>query len=448
MISREFAKFVNGISFDALPKDVRELSKVCLLDYLSCTLAGSQSEIRPIFIDLVNELGGNGQALVYGTDIRTSMANAALANGAFAHVLEMDDIHRDAMYHPGIVVLPAALVVGERDKLSGKKLTEAIVAGYEVGIRIGVAINPSHFKLWHTTGTAGTFASAASAGKMMDLTVDELTDAFGNAGSQASGLWQFNIDAAMTKPLHSGKASMNGLYAAMLAKRGFTGAENIIEGEKGFGKATSEAPDYDFMIRDLGKVYEFLGIGVKIHSGCRHTSSIVDGALSIRNKHNVKPEDIAHIHVKTYELGKDLCGAIFPQNIPQAKFSIAYCAAASFAFGRCSIEEMNMDVIKSEPIQELLKKSELTVDEGLEKKFPLGYASIVEVTTKDGQTFSELTEHCKGDPENPVSFDEMKDRFFAMTKGAISQKNQDRVFDLVRNLEKIEDVNELAGCLH
>jgi len=445
MISREFAKFVHGISYDTLPEKVKELSRICLLDYLSCTLAGSRSEIRPIFMDLVDELGGNPQASVYGTGVKTSVANAALVNSAFSHVLEMDDIHRLAMYHPGIVVLPAALAIAERDKLNGRRLIESIVAGYEVGIRIGVAINPSHFKIWHTTGTVGTFASAASAGKLMDLGVDELTDAFGNAGSQAAGLWQFNIDAAMTKPLHSGKASMNGIYAAMLAKRGFTGAENIIEGAKGFGVATSEAPDFDLMIRDLGKVYEFLGIGVKVHSGCRHTSSSVDGALAIRNKYGVKPEDIESIQLKTYELGMDLCGAVFPQNIPQAKFSIAYCVACVFAFGRCTMDEMNMDVIGSEAVQSLLRKTTITVDEGLEKDFPMGYASIVGVTLKDGRSFDEFTPHCKGDPENPVAFGEMKDRFFAMTKGIIGEQEQKKLLGLVENLDEIGDISELVN---
>jgi 2-methylcitrate dehydratase PrpD len=447
MISREFSKFIHDLSYDTLPTNVRELSRTCLLDYLSCTLAGSRSELNPIFMDMVDELGGNRQAAIYGTGVRTSVANAALVNSVYSHVLEMDDIHRLAMYHPGIVTLPSALAVAERDHLSGKRLVEAIVAGYEVGIRIGAAINPSHFKIWHTTGTVGTFASAASAGKLMGLDVDELTNALGNAGSQASGLWQFNMDAAMTKPFHSGKASMNGIYAAMLAKRGFTGAENIIEGAKGFGKATSEAPDYDLMIRGLGKSYEFLGIGVKVHSGCRHTSSSVDGALALRNKHGIKPEYIERVECRTYELGMDLCGAVFPRNIPQAKFSIAYCVACAFAFGRCSIEEMNMDVIQSEPIRQLLEKTTVVVDEDLEKRFPMGYATTVGVTLKDGRSFSEFTEHCKGDPENPVSFGEMKERFFAMTQGIISEKRQADILRMVENIEQMDDVNELIESL-
>ena len=447
MISRAFAKFIHGLSCDTLPANVRELSRICLLDYLSCVLAGSRSEIGPIFTKLAKELGGSEQATIYGTEEKTSIANAALVNGAFSHVLEMDDIHRLAMYHPGIVVLPAALAVAERDRLGGRRLIEGIVAGYETGIRIGIAVNPSHFKIWHTTGTVGTFASAASAGKLMDLTEDELTDALGNAGTQAAGLWQFNIDAAMTKPLHPGKASMNGILAAMLAKRGFTGAENIIEGSKGFGAATSENTDYDFMTRELGSVYEMLGIGVKIHSGCRHTNSPVDGALVIRNKYGVKPENIEHIELKTYELGKDLCGAIFPKNISQAKFSIAYCVACAFAFGRCSTEEMEMDVISSDEVLHLLEKTSLTVDDDLEKKFRMGYASIVSITLKDGRSFSEFTEHAKGDPENPVSFDEMKDRFIAMSKGVVSDKNQTNVIRLVENLEQVDDISELVGYL-
>jgi 2-methylcitrate dehydratase PrpD len=173
----------------------------------------------------------------------------------------------------------------------------------------------------------------------------------------------------------------------------------------------------------------------------------VDGALAIRSKHGVKPEDIERIELKTYELGKDLCGAIFPKNIPQAKFSICYCVACAFAFGRCSTEEMSMDVISSDDVLSLLKKTSLTVDDNLEKNFPQGYASIVGVTLKDGRSFSEYAEHAKGDPENPVSFDEMKDRFIAMSKGVVSDKNQSNILRLVENLEQVSDINELVGYL-
>ena len=440
MISRELSKFILDLTYDKLPADVKKLSKVCLLDYLACTLAGSGSEIDPIFESLIDETGGKPQATVIGTGTRTSLLNAVLVNGAYSHVLELDDIHRLAMYHPGIVVLPTAMALAERDHIGGKSFMEAIVAGYEIGIRIGVAVNPSHFRFWHTTGTVGTFASAAAAGKLMDLSEDEMVWALGNAGTQASGLWQFNMDGAMTKPLHAGKACMNGLLSAMLAKRGFSGAENIFEGHKGFCVATSEAINYDFMLHNLGSVYEFCNIGVKVHSGCRHTSSPVDGALELKNKYSFKAEDIEEIIIRTYALGKDLCGSMHPRNISEAKFSIAYCTCCALAFGHCNIGEMQMDVINSGGIQNLLSRTRLVVDDDLEKRFSMGYGSIVGVTLKNGESFSVFTEHAKGDPGNPVSLEEMQIKFRLLSGHIISPEKQEKIIDLVERLEELDDI--------
>jgi 2-methylcitrate dehydratase PrpD len=447
MISRELSKFIRDLSYDKLPSDIQKLAKVCLLDYLACTLAGSRSEIRPIFESLIEDAGGTPQATVIGSGTKTSLSNAVLINGAYSHVLELDDIHRLAMYHPGIVVLPTALAIAENEHLSGKALMEAIVTGYEIGIRIGVAVNPSHFRYWHTTGTVGSFASSATAGKLMDLSEDEMVWALGNAGTQASGLWQFNIDGAMTKPLHAGKACMNGLLAAMLAKRGFTGAENIIEGHKGFCVATSEAVNYDFVLHNLGRVFECSGIGVKVHSGCRHTSSPVDGALALRKEHAVKAEDIEEITIRTYALGKDLCGSMSPKNISEAKFSIAYCVCCALAFGHCNIGEMQMNVIHSNQIKDLLSRTSLVVDEELEKRFSMGYGSIVAVTLKNGESFSVLTEHAKGDPENPASLEEMQTKFRLLSDNIIPPEKQEKTIELVERLEDLDDICQLLPYL-
>ncbi|MCR4443247.1 MAG: MmgE/PrpD family protein [Peptococcaceae bacterium] len=443
MISGQLSEFITKTGYKDLPADVVKLTKVCFLDWLGCTIAGSVDQASQMFLRLVREAGGTKESTVIPSGDRTSCLNAALANGAYSHVLELDDIHKRAMYHPGIPVIPAALAVAEREKAGGKKLIAGIALGYETGIRIGVAVNPSHFRIWHTTGTAGTFAAAAAGGKILDLDREQMINALGNAGTQAAGLWQFNIDGAMTKPLHPGKAAMNGLIACLLAKQGFTGARNIFEGEKGFGVATSEKVDYEFITANLGKNYEMLGIGFKIHAGCRHTNSPVDGALKIVKEHDLSPEDIKEITIYTYKLGVDLTGKQFPTNPSEAKFSIPYCVASAILYRRCSFTEFSPEKLRDRKINALLKKTRLVIDEEIEKNYAQGYASIVEIATVKGEKFSERTDFAKGDPENPVSVDEIEDKFRYLAGTVLASKQVETIIETVRHLEEVTDINEL-----
>lgn len=450
MISRKLSEFVFNLNYSSLPSDVIELSKKCFLDWLGCTIAGSSNETGRIFTDLVEELGGNKESTLLGNGIRTSCLNAALANGAFSHVLELDDIHKEAMYHPGVPVIPVALALAEREKTCGKDLITSIVAGYEVGIRIGVAVNPSHFQVWHTTGTVGTFGAAATAGSLLKLNEEQLISTFGNAGTQASGLWQFNLDGSMTKPLHPGKAAMNGLLAALLAKKNFTGAPNIIEGRKGFGVATSNSSEnkYDFITNNLGEKYELLNIGFKIHVGCRHTNSPTDGALNLANKFKIQPQEIESIVIRTYRLAKDLTGNLNPQNMSEARFSIAYCVACAICYSSCSTGEFTPNKLNDPVLRELIGKIKIVVDKEIESSYPQGYASIVEIVTNSGGLFVERTNHAKGDPENPISYDEVKEKFNLLTKDLLSYDQIQNIIKVVENLDSVNNINEIIPLLY
>lgn len=443
MISEKLSRFVTETDYPELPSQVKDLAKMCLLDWIGCTVAGSLNKDGRMFIELISEIGGTQESTILGCGERTSSLNAAFVNGALSHVLELDDIHKVAMYHPGVPVIPVALALAEREKLGGKELLAAIVMGYEIGIRIGVAVNPSHFRVWHTTGTVGTFGAAATAGSLLKLNKEQMISALGNAGTQAAGLWQFNIDGNMTKPLHPGKAAMNGLLAALLAKKGFTGPEHIIEGPKGFGVAASDSVDYDFITKDIGKDYEMLNIGFKIHVGCRHTSSPTDGALELVRKYKLRPENVAGITIRTYELAKDLTGNMNPENVSEARFSIAYCVATAIRYGQCSINEFSPDKLYDPVLRNLISKTRLVVDEEIETEYPQGYASIVEVENTEGKILSARTDHAKGDPENPVSISEMKDKFRLLTKNILSDSQIEKAIETVENIETVPDINPI-----
>src|SRR5690606_29784581 len=221
------------------------------------------------------EMGGAEQAhLVTGG--QSSVLNAALVNGAASHVVELDDIHKGSIIHAATVVIPAALAVAEWKGLSGKELIAAVVAGYEVCYRIGEAVSPSHYYYWHNTATCGTFGAAIAAAKLLGLTTEQTIAALGNAGTQAAGLWEFIEDGAMTKQLHTGKAAMNGLLAALLAQKGFTGPQKILEGNRGFFKAMSEEYDASRVTEGLGNEFKIMENSFKIHASCRHTHHAVD----------------------------------------------------------------------------------------------------------------------------------------------------------------------------
>ncbi len=444
MISEKLSKYIYETNYEHLPQSIIKLGKMCFLDWLGCTIAASNSVTAHIFLDLIRELGGNKDATIIPYGDKTSVLNAALVNGVLSHFLELDDIHKKAMYHPGVPVIPAALAISEREKLSGKELITAIIMGYETGIRIGIAINPSHFWYWHTTGTVGTFAAAAASGKALRLTKEQLVYALGNAGTQASGLWEFIEDGAMTKPLHPGKAAQNGLLASLLAEKGFTGPSRIIEGVRGFGLATSKESNFESIVSNLGSIYHMNTMGFKIHVGCRHTNSPVDGTLELVNKYNLTPKDISKVTVRTYKLAKDLVGKTNPKNITEAKFSIIYCVAAAIKFRQCGIAEFTQQNLNDLEVKSLLNRINLVVDDSLQKEFPQGYASIVEIETTEKKKYIKETDYAKGDPENPVDWNEIENKFKKLAGTVLEQNKTEEIISKVRSIENISDITQVT----
>ncbi|GAB4114137.1 MAG: MmgE/PrpD family protein [Candidatus Caldatribacteriota bacterium] len=448
MISKRLTEFIFKTQYEDIPQEITQLAKRCFLDWLGCTIAASDSETAHIFLAIVRELGGHPQATIIPYGDKTSVLNAALVNAALSHFLELDDIHKKAMYHPGIPVIPAILALSEKEGKSGKDLITALIIGYEVGIRIGIAINPSHFRIWHTTGTAGTFASAAATGKLLGLSKEQLVHSLGNAGTQASGLWEFLTDGAMTKPLHPAKAAQNGLLSTLLAKKGFTGPSKIIEGDRGFVKATSKEKDIESIIFDLGNYYCMRDIGFKVHAGCRHTNSPVDGTLALVQQYDLKPEDIRQVTVKVYQLAKDLTGKTDPKNPTDGKFSIPYCVASAIRFRNCNLSVFSQENIDCIQTKSLLKRIKLVVDESLEREFPQGYASIVEIETVSGKRYSQRTDYAKGDPENPVSWEEIEQKFRNLTGNKLISAKVEEIIHLVKTLENVPDVNKVIELIN
>ena len=326
----------------------------------------------------------------------------------------------------------------------GKRLITGIVAGYEVGTRIAEAIMPAHYKYWHVTGTAGTFGAAAAAGNLLGLDETQMAWALGNAGSQAAGLWQFLEDGQMmTKPLHTGKAASNGLMAALLAKRGFNGATRILEGEKGFCAATSTEWTFDKVLPTLGEHYNVVDTTFKAYASCGHTHPAIDASFEIARTHGVKPEDVESVLVRTYSVAHTIAANPNPQTTYQAKFSIPYCVAIALRFGRVGMAEFAEERVLDPETVSLMRRVKVEPDAELSAIAPAKRPAIVQVTTKDGRSYSHRVDFRKGDPENPPTLQDLKDKFRGLASASLTGEEIESTLDVISRLEDIEEVSSL-----
>ena len=270
--SKTLASFAANLRFVDIPEPVLRRAEDLFLDWFGSALAGKGARAVETIESFARQMGpATGMAEVLISRRGTTPLFAAMVNAAASHVAEQDDLHNGSVFHPGTVVFPPALAVAQALGRSGAEMLTAAVAGYEVGIRVGEFLGRSHYKVFHTTGTAGTVAAAAAVGRLLNLTSEQMLHAFGSAGTQAAGLWEFLRDAADSKQLHTAKAAANGLMAAYLAQEGFTGAKRILEGEQGMAAGMSRDADSTRLTDRLGKRWALAETSFKYHASCRHT---------------------------------------------------------------------------------------------------------------------------------------------------------------------------------
>jgi 2-methylcitrate dehydratase PrpD len=435
LTSTNFADFPAGVVVDA---------RRAILDWLGCALSGALEPPAQKTHCVVKRFGTSNDATVFAAG-RSSAAAAALANGVASHILELDDVHRGSTLHPAAAVIPAALAVAERERASGPDFLRAVVLGYEAATRIGEAVNPSHYRYWHPTGTAATFGAAAAAAAIMRLDAEQLADALGTAGTQAAGLWEFKADGAMSKPLHSGKAASNGILAADLAREGFTGAKRILEGDRGFFRATSESHDGSRVTDQLGDEWKIAETCYKVHSCCAHTHTAVDVALSLRSSAN---SGIDEIRIETYGPGNAIAGETNPRTAYLAQFSISYCVAAALLEGRVGLaqfvpERFGPAGVGHPPIAALLSRTRVTVADDLTARYPGAWPTRVEIALSDGSVLRGASDYPRGNPENPVSMRELEDKFRELVVPRFGASVADRAIAAVASLESCDDMAEV-----
>ncbi|MDR7865913.1 MAG: MmgE/PrpD family protein [Sporomusaceae bacterium] len=451
MPTRALAAFTAGLRYEHLAPATRLMARQCILDWLACCIRGSAEPPGVIFRRVVAAQGGREEATVFGAaPFRTTALQAALANGAFSHALDMDDLHNASIIHLGTVVVPAALAVAEQTGASGPALIAAVVAGYEVGARVGEAVNPESYFYWHTTGTAGAFGAAAAAASLLGLGAGQTAHCFGSAGSQAAGLWEFLREGAMSKTLHAGKAAMNGILAAVLAREGFTGATAILEGEKGFCRAVSPVPRLEKLTAGLGSgAYKIDENSFKPYAACKHCHPAINAAQILLGAPGFDTGRVRSIAVRTNSVAENLVNNPAPQNAYGSKFSLQYCVAAAFRYGRVGVEEFASDRAGDGELRRLMDCVAVEVDPELDEQYkrnPEKWSTLVIVTLDDGERFQQYIAYPKGDPQNPVSYAETEDKFRSLADGVLAPEAGDALLKTVAGLESIANVAGVFRC--
>lgn len=444
-LSRQFAQFARTLSFQHLSPEHRGKVKTYLLDWLGCAYAGKNQPSTRMMLETAHSLGGNAESTLIPDNSRTMCLLAALANGAASHVVEMDDLHRESVLHPAAAVLPALLALAERQHASGRDLMVAISCGYEVAIRTAIGVGTSHYYFWHTTGTCGTFGAAAGSAKLLDLDEDRFVWALGSAGTQSAGLWEFLSESAMSKVLHPGKSAMNGLLAALLAKEGFTGASRILEGPKGFFRATSTDFDVDRALAGLGEEFFVERNSLKYHASCGHTHSSIDAVLQATGARPMPVDDIEHVNVWVYQASLDLLEDVKPTTPYLGKFNLPFCIATALIHGHANLMDFTEERLKDPGIRSLMERITITSDEDLTKSYPRKWPARAEIVMSGGQRLKGASEYPKGDPENPLSEEEVIGKFMGLTDGMIPKTVAQGIAERVMKLEDLSDVNQLLG---
>ena len=449
-IASRLAFFAANLKYDDLPREVVIQAKRCLLDTIGVGLAGFGTTIGETFISLAKEWSGVEEATIFGDGVRVPSTNAALVNGTMSHIHELDDGHRFALGHPGTTSIPPAIAMAEKTSADGKDLITATVLGYDVFVRIATAMNPSHrARGFHTTGTCGTFGAAAAAGKVLGLDSREMVNVFGIAGVQAAGLMEVFRGNSMIKPLNAGRAAYNGTLSALLAARGITAPDTIIEGDNGFLNAYSDQTDQSKILNGLNENFHIMGIYVKLHAACRHAHPAIDCVLQLKREYALSPEQVDRILVKTYSAAYKLTGTEYePKTESTAKFSIPYCLAVALTYNKVGPSEFTIDKIRDANLIRFGKRVEVRIDPGLDKLAPNKRGASVELFTKDGQKYEWSVENPKGEPETPVSDTELRSKFKILVDPILGENKSNKIIDVLTELENVNDLRNVTRLLY
>lgn len=415
-----WAEYVERARAAPLAPEVLHHAKRAVIDWTAALLPGArQAPATLLERALAEELDRGRARLALGRPAAVRVA--ALINACAAHTVEVDDIYRDAIYHPGAPTIAAALACAQDVGASGDAFLRAVVAGYEISTRIGVAMGRAHYRYWHNTATVGAFGACAAAASLLGLDRARAAHAFATVATFAAGLQQAFRTDSMSKPVHVGRAADSGITAAYAAREGVTGSLDVIEGDAGLGRAMSDGPDWDQAFATLGKDFHITRMTFKNHACCGHAFAAIDGALAAQAALGVQAADIARVHVGSYRAALEVAGVEDPRTEMQARFSLKYLVATALAHGSVRLAAFARERLEDRPTRELMRRIDARIDPELDAAFPARRAARVTLETADGRRHERYQPTRKGDPDAPLSDAELEAKYLELAAPVVGE---------------------------
>jgi 2-methylcitrate dehydratase PrpD len=434
---------------DDVPHAVRAHAALCLLDSIGCALYGARQDWGRIAAETAQELAAGGHASLWGRAARVGPAAAAMANGTALHGFELDDIHLRSSLHAGAVVLPSVLALAETRGLSGPQALAAIIAGYEIGIRVGMAAGISHgVSGFHVTGTVGCIAAAAACAHLLRLDTERFANALGIGATQASGLYCART-GAMTKRFHAGHAAQAGVTAALLAERGFTGSHNVLEANYGgFMSAMRGEANYALMLDGLGQTWETAAVGFKAYAACASAHTIIDGVRKLMEQ-GVSPATLQRLRIRLSRKSAHNVGWRYqPAGVVAAQMNGSYAAAVQLLDGQVFVDQYEPDRLADPRILALIDRVEILHDQKLDAGGAAKrHASWVEAELTDGRVLRAYTEQRRGSTHHPLPPEEITAKFRGLAAKALRADVIESLQHLILAIEDQPDMTALTQCL-
>lgn len=448
-ITRQLVEFVADLDYSQIPSTVIDRTKILFLDWIGSCIAG-RSSVPVSIIENASRVMGvyAGKSEIIPTGKKGAPFYASFINGASSHVVELDDLYNAAVFHPGTVVFPSALATAQDLGSSGREFILSSIIGYEIGARVGKFLGKSHYKIFHTTGTAGTLGAATAASSLFHADSEEMLNSIGTAGTQAAGLWEFLRDAAHSKQLHTGKAAANGVFSAYLSHYGFTGARNILEGDQGMGKGMSSEVFPEELSRYLGITWAVLETSLKHFASCRHTHPSADALIRAISEYEIHPEEIKRITAHVHKAAIDVLGPVVnPSTIHQSKFSMPFVLSLISLRRSAGLNDFSEESLHDPKIRDFMSRIVMIEDREIEKDYPMIWKGLVEIELNSGRTIESMIKYPLGDPENFLSRDEVLEKFRTLCRysNGANEEQIERIIDTVNDLEKLEEVPYLLS---
>jgi 2-methylcitrate dehydratase PrpD len=396
-----------------LPAELAHHARRALVDWFATLLAGCPKPPATLMAAaLEDEVRGGGGAVCYVTGRRVPLRHAALLNGTASHTVEFDDIYRYAVYHPGCPTIAAALAAAQTRGADMDGLLRAMVAGYEVSCRIGLAVQPSHYDFWHTTGTVGTFGAAASVAVLLDCDAERTAHAIATAATMAGGLQQAFRGEGMSKPLHPGHAAEAGALAAMAAAKGMTGALDVLHGPAGFAAATSEdRGKWEAPLAAIGRPFAIADMTFKNHGCCGHLFAALDAVRDLQREHGFAASEVQAVEIGGYKATKEVCDRPEARTEQDCRFSAQFTVATMLLHGGVRLAAFAPERLADPAIRALMPRVSVTIDAECAAAFPAQRSAKVTLRLADGRVLFRHQPTRKGDPDAPLSDADLSEKF-------------------------------------